>query len=166
MFTARSERPRRNAQSVLAETIASAAAITHTAVSVRRTESTGEGSATLSKSYRNRNVQPAANPAQSRIGQGIASDPPKSRAPAAASGNRNAKTASPRPGLHADTSARASDNTSSGRRSRAAGGNPTEKTATNPQTAASRSARRTPPPGRCAGSSIIPGGTPGARRRR
>jgi hypothetical protein len=49
-FTARSERPRRKAQSVRAETTASPAAITHTAARVRRTESNGDGSATLSKS--------------------------------------------------------------------------------------------------------------------
>src|SRR6266542_48341 len=94
-----------------------------------------------------RKVQPAARPANSRTGQAIGSEPPKSRTRRPVQGKRKANAVRPRSPRPAETSARTTATTSTGNRSGAPAGKPRNSSTTPPETARTKSRIRTPVPG-------------------
>src|SRR5262245_49794994 len=94
-----------------------------------------------------RKDHPAARPPKRSAGQAIGSVPPESRAISPAQGKRNEKIVIPRAGLQEAMTASATERIRTGRRSGAAGGNPTAKS--NPEAATDSRNRttRVPVPG-------------------
>src|SRR6266508_4406339 len=102
-----------------------------------------------------RNDHPAARPPRRSAGQATGSMPPESRASRPAHGKRNAKATMARAGLHAAASASPTAISRTGRRSGAAGGNPTANRSPDPPIDRRKRKTLTPVPGdRFIGSSV------------